>query len=208
MKLEKIFLLIITKTLSFEDLLRTDEVEPQYRSLRPLTNKSKRAKSRIVYYSDTVATCNVILNGDIETNPEPGLLSRNKIPKCIVCWRAVGANRKCFECEKCFNLTHVNCTNISHNNKTQQQQYAAKPAYKLTCYDCTLPLLPFYKQRDVESDPSIVDDFLDIHKNNLLNNKDVLKILHLNCQSLASTFTELEAMNYECNFDILTLLET
>ena len=207
MKLEILFLflLIITKTLSFEDLLRTDELEPQYRSLRPLKEKIKRAKSRIVYYSNTVATYNVILNGDIETNPELGLRSRNKIPKCIVCWRGVGANRKCFECEKCFNLTHVNCTNIS---KTQQQQYAAKSAYKWTCYDCTLPLLPFYKQRDAESDPSIVDDFLDIHKNNLLNNKDVLKILHLNRQSLASTFTEFEAENYECNFDILTLHET
>ena len=32
--------------------------------------------------------------------------------------------------------------------------------------------------------------------------------MHLNCQSLASTFTEFEAMNYKCNFDILTLSET
>ena len=47
-----------------------------------------------------------------------------------------------------------------------------------------------------------------IHKNNLLNNKHFLKILRLNCQSLASTFPKFEAMNYECNFDILTLSET
>ena len=32
--------------------------------------------------------------------------------------------------------------------------------------------------------------------------------MHLNCQSLASTFTEFEAMSYERNFDILTLSET
>ena len=32
--------------------------------------------------------------------------------------------------------------------------------------------------------------------------------MHLNCQSLASTFAEFEAMNYEYNFDILTLSET
>ena len=85
MKIEIIFLLllIITKTLGFEDLLITDEPEPQYQSLRPLKNKIKRAKSRIVYYSNTVAT-NVILSGDIETNPGPGLRSRNKIPKCTV----------------------------------------------------------------------------------------------------------------------------
>ena len=207
MKIEIVFLLllIITKTLSFEDLLITDELEPQYRSLRPLKNKIKRAKSRIVYYSNTVATYNVILSGDIETNPGPGLRSRNKLPKCTVCWKGVGANRKRFECERCLNLTHINCTNIS---KSQQKQYTAKSTYKWTCYDCTLSLLPFYKQRDVESEPSIEDDFLNTHKNNLLNNKHLLKILHLNCQSLASTFTEFEAMNYECNFDILKLSET
>ena len=71
-----------------------------------------------------------------------------------------------------------------------------------------LLLLPFYKQRDVESEPSIEDDFLNTHKNNLINNKHLLKILDLNCQSLASAFTEFKAMNYERNFDILPLSET
>ena len=115
MKIEIVFLLLllITKTLSFENLLITDKLEPQYQNLRPLKNKIKRAKSRIVYYSNTVATYNVILSADIETNPGPGLRSRNKIPKCTVCWKGVGANRKRFECERCFNLTYINCTNIS-----------------------------------------------------------------------------------------------
>ena len=146
MKLEIVclFLLIITKTLSFKDLLRTDEIELQYRSLRPLKNKIKRAKSRIVYYSNTVVTYSVILSGDIETNPGPGLRSRSKTPKCTVCWKGVGANRKRFECEKCFNLSHINCTNIS---MTQQKQFTAKSAYKWTCYDCTLLLLPFFCRR-------------------------------------------------------------
>ena len=115
MNIEIVFLLflIITKTLSFEDLLITDELEPQYRSLRPLKNKIKRAKSRIVYYSNTVATYNVILNGDIETNPGPGLRSRNKITTCTLCWKGVGANRRRFECKGCFNVTRINCTRIS-----------------------------------------------------------------------------------------------
>ena len=90
---------------------------------------------------------------------------------------------------------------------TQQKQYTAKSAYKWTSYDCTLSLLPFYEQRDVEGETSIEEDFLDTHKNNLLINKHLLKILHLNCQSLTSTVTEFEAMIYECNFDILTLSE-
>ena len=207
MKLEIVFLLllIITKSLSFEDLLRTDELETQYRSLRPLKNKVKSAKSRIAYYSNTVATYSVIPSGDIETNPGPGLRSRNKIPKCTIGWKGDGANLKRFECEKCFNLTHIDCTDIS---KTQQKQYTFKFAYKWTCYDCTLSLLPFYKQRDFESDPCIVDDCLDTHKNNLINNNHLLKILNLNCQSLSSTYTKFKAMNYECNFNILTLSET
>ena len=191
MKIEIVvlLLLIITKALSFEDLLITDELEPQYRSLRPLKNKIKRAKSRIVYYSYAAATYNVILSGDIETNLGPGLRSRNKIPKCTVCWKGVEANRKPFECEICFNLTHINCTNIS---KPQQKQYTAKSAYKWTCYDCTLSLLPFYKQRDFESESSIEDDFLNTNKNNLLNNKHFLKILHLNCQLWLQHFPNLK----------------
>ena len=142
MKIEIVFLLLlmITKTFSFKDLLITDELKPQYRSLQPLKNKIKRAKNRIVYYSNTVATYNVILSGDIETNPGPSLSSRNKIPKCTVCWKGVGSNRKRFECERCFNLTHINCKNIS---KSRQKQYTAKSGYKWTCYDCALSLLPF-----------------------------------------------------------------
>ena len=98
--------------------MRTDEIEPQCRRLRPLKNKTNRAKSRIIYYSNIVATY-VILSGDIETNRGPGLRPSNKTPKCTVCWKGVGTNRKRFECEKCFNLTHINCTNIS---MTQQKQ--------------------------------------------------------------------------------------
>ena len=54
-------------------------------------------------------------------NPGPGLDPRNKIPKCTVCWKDVGANRNCFECERCFNLTHVNCTEYLNHNKNNIQ---------------------------------------------------------------------------------------
>ena len=123
MKIEIVFLLllIITMTLIFKDLLRTEELEPQYRNLWPLKSKIKRAKSRTVYYSNTVATYNVILSGDIETNPGPGLRSRNQIPKCTVCWKGVGANRKRFECERCFSLTHINYTNISNKKQYHKE---------------------------------------------------------------------------------------
>ena len=70
MKIEIVFLLllIITKTLSFEDLLITVNLNLST-EVYDLQQKIKRARSRIVYYSNIVATCNVILSGDIETNP-------------------------------------------------------------------------------------------------------------------------------------------
>ena len=103
----------------------------------------------------------VILSGDIETNPGPGLRSRNKISKRTVCWKGVGANRKRSDCERYFNLTPTECANLS---KSQQKQYTDKSLYKWTYYECTLSLLPFYKQRDVESEPAIGDDLLNRHK--------------------------------------------
>ena len=57
----------------------TDELESEYLSLRPLKNKIRSAKSRIVCYSNTVAIYNVILSRDIETNPN----SWNKLKRAI-----------------------------------------------------------------------------------------------------------------------------
>ena len=54
-------------------------------------------------------------------NPGPGLRSRNKIPKCTVCWKGVGANCKRFECERCLNLTNTNWTNISKPQQDNMQ---------------------------------------------------------------------------------------
>ena len=59
----------------------TDELESEYISLRPLKNKIRSAESRIVCYSNTVATYNVILSRDIETSPGPGLHSWNKLKR-------------------------------------------------------------------------------------------------------------------------------
>ena len=167
LKIVFLFLLIFAKKLSFKDLLRTDKLEPQQRSLWSLNNTVKRAKSRIVYYSNNVVTYTVMVSRDTETIPGPGLRSHNKIPRCTVCWKGVGANCKCFEWEKCFNLNHIICKNIS---KTQQKQYTTKSVCKWTCYDFTFLLLPFYKQRDVES-VFKNGNFFNTHKNNLLNNK-------------------------------------
>ena len=40
-------------------------------------SKIKRAKARINYYNNSVATFNIILSDNIEQNPGPGLQSQN-----------------------------------------------------------------------------------------------------------------------------------
>ena len=52
-------------------------------------SKIKRAKARINYYNNSVATFNIILSGDIEQNPGPGLPK----PKCPRCDKTVNATK-------------------------------------------------------------------------------------------------------------------
>ena len=57
-------------------------------------SKIKRAKARVNYYNNSVATFNIILFGDIEQNPGPGLPK----PKCPKCDKTVGCNQKRLIC--------------------------------------------------------------------------------------------------------------
>ena len=80
--------------------------------------KLKRSKSRVLYYPNTTATFNVILQaGDIESNPGPGFSS----PKCSICTKTVRCNEKQLICKQCFELTHARCANFKNvkaNNPT------------------------------------------------------------------------------------------
>ena len=86
-------------------------------------NKIKRGKSRVDYYANQIATCNLILAGDIELNPGPGLHPKTKASKCNICDKAVGTNRKRVKCDVCHNLRHVSCLNIS---KHQQNNFKTR----------------------------------------------------------------------------------
>ena len=69
-------MILIIKSLTLGNLLRTNGNIPQYRSLRSFEIKDyriKRVKSPLCYYPNCVATYNAILeSGDIEKNPGPG----------------------------------------------------------------------------------------------------------------------------------------
>ena len=80
--------------------------------------KSKRSKSRVLYYRNTTAMFNVILQaGNIESNPGPGFSP----PKCSICTKTVRCNEKQLTCEDYFESTHARCANFKNvraNNPT------------------------------------------------------------------------------------------
>ena len=72
--------------------------------INPGTNlsKIKKAKSCIQHYSNTTATFSIILSGDVEENPGPGV-------QCPACNKNVNNNHKRLICSTCHNTCHNTC---------------------------------------------------------------------------------------------------
>ena len=124
--------MIIGKIITLIALLLTtfaDHKAPQENTTksRNYSNKSKikRTKSRINYYANCVAPCNLALPGDIELNPGPGSNAYNNTTKCSLCNKGICTTRKRLQCSQCRNVT----------------------VYAWLCSDCTLSTLPFYHSR-------------------------------------------------------------
>ena len=186
--------------------------------------KVKRSKSRISYYSNHTATHQLTLSGDIEINPGPALRSgshtlsttikqnQRKVPspKCNLCEKGVGSNRKRLLCNICINLTHLSCTNV---DKIVQSKMNANSAYSWTCNKCLIQEQPFYNITDLNTLNASVSElsessFIDTHKSQIDSCSRLLKILHLNTQSMVSSFPEFECMVSTYNFDMYCLSET
>ncbi|XP_066930768.1 uncharacterized protein [Clytia hemisphaerica] len=167
----------------------------------------KYAKSRTNYYSNSTATFSIVLSGDIETNPGP--TAPNNKPKCTVCSKTVGTNRKRFECEICFSMTHITCSEIS---KAQQKHYNAIKPYSWICSNCFCSELPFYKERELPihkvMNPNPVQDIIDPHIEVLQNHKNRISIGHLNTQSLLPSLGEFSIVVNKYNLDIYTISES
>ena len=208
----KYVLVIITLIALFLTTTYDNEVSQENTITHKNSNterKIKRSKCRVNYYANCVATFNLILCGDIELNPGPGLRSRNNTPKCSVCNKGVGTNRKRLQCSQCHNLTHVTCLNIS---KFEQKHYTAKSVNYWTCNDCTLSILPFYNTRDLNESFTNEIDFIppteNTHLKKLQENPNYTSIAHLNVQAIMSTFNEFSVMLNEYKFDVIALTET
>ena len=172
-------------------------------------SKIKLGNSRVNYYANHITTYDLILAGDIEHNPGPGLRTKPKASKCNVCDKAVGTDRKRVKCDVHHNLTHVSYLNIS---KHQQKNYTVENVPLLTCNECLLSTLPFFKTRDLyasfnteihDHPPATIT-----HLKKLNENKNNTSIVHLNVQVLMSTYYEFSLMLGEYQFDVIALSET
>lgn len=173
-------------------------------SQTPNGGKVKRCKSRVLYYANHCATQQLVMSGDVESNPGPALQRGLKAPSCSICEKCVKCNQRRFICDTCWETTHAACLNQSNlvlNGRI--------PKY-WTCSDCHFTVLPFSNVRDVcalyssiLSDGGEYEELITIP-----SNPKHTKICHLNTQSLPSTFDEFSYM-LECHkFDIITLSET
>ena len=118
-------------------------------------------------------------------------------------------------CATCFNLTHVSCSNLP---KILQGQIRAAAPYKWVCASCTLQALPFFNNvediLDIEDTTPIIslDEQPSLSNDNfypMINKQQhLLKICHLNTQSMLSTFDEFECLINQYPFDVITLSET
>ena len=82
----------------------------------------------------------------------------------------------------------------------------------MTCNECLLSTLPFFKKRDLNAsfNTKIHDhpSATTTHLRKLNGNKDNISIAHLNVQALMSTFNEFLLMLDEYQFNVITLNET
>ena len=79
--------------------------------------KIKITKGSFQYYSNCIASYKLILSGDFELNPDPGL----RKPKCKICEKTVRSNQKHFTCERGLEIIHSKCLNYLNINDLRLQ---------------------------------------------------------------------------------------
>ena len=183
--------------------------------------KQKRSNAPVPYYSNSVASFHILLiAGDVEVNPGPSTEFHQNKPKlkerrslhssaaaCPQCGKPVRRNqRRIFSCV-CKDLTHLLCTGITipkNQNSGKQMDW--------TCPRCLITVLPFHCTSTLDmSCKSSVSDNESVSNEILVTLKEKsaqLKIMHLNTQSMVSTFNEFQLVINKYPFDVITLSET
>ena len=131
-----------------------------------------------------------------------------------MCERPVAKNQKLLACEVCRELTHAHCS----NSNIDLTFFSSSIPTTWTCPCCAFTALPF-RHADF-SDSAIPDSdlpgtdaidslqFANEHLSTLQERSNQLKVLHINTQSMVSTFDELLVTMNEYPFDVVTMSET
>lgn len=183
--------------------------------------KTKRSKARILYYSNSTASYQVLIrSGDISLNPGPAKCgsgmqsagnkqktSRNvhRVPvglKCDNCDKTIRKNQKSVACEVCFGQQHMKCTDLNVKGF----------ASAWTCPKCLLSVLPFFNCPYLDTLEELDDSALDITSLQiseiLRKHPKDLSIMHFNTQSMVSSFNEFQVLVSQLPMDIITMSET
>ena len=190
-----------------------NELPPYY-----VHRKTKHGKGRCQYYSNSCANRQPILLGrDISRNPGPTQQQitnpshkkseRHPAPKCLVCEKTVRRNHKRLSCEKCFDWTHARCAGTYFFKYIK-----ANLPNSWTCPRCTLTVLPFHGQCDLNESSSTTSSKINYHTDDILESlvskNNQLKVMYLNTQSMLSTFNEFALTITKYPLDVVTLSET
>ena len=129
-------------------------------------------------------------------------------PRCNQCGNVVAKNHKRCLCVNCFDFTHARCAKL-----TDVKSITSTNPKEWTCSKCIGSVLPFYASSisSPGKDNSTTNDIAspqDQHHQALADRMSQLKIMHINTQSMLSTFDNLMITLNNYPFDIITMSET
>lgn len=127
------------------------------------------------------------------------------------CEKAVAKNHKRCVCTTCFDFTHVKCAQLIN-----AKYVSARTPKEWICPECAISVLAFHMDEVPELDNKSIaladaedtNKMYNIHLQALVDKNLQLKIMHINTQSMVSTFDGLLAILRQYPFDIITMSET
>ena len=184
--------------------------------------KCKWSASRSLYYHNSTASFNILLCGDVPPQPGPNLsmaskpkkktsresikpISKRQTVKCRDCEKTIGKNQQSVQCTICFDIRHAQCAGLK----------AVLHTCDWTCSKCLVSVLPFHYctvEDMLEDEPTLTcltlqettDHIIKILQDQSKN----LRIMHVNTQSVVSTFNEFLLMTETYPMDVITMSET
>ena len=157
----------------------------------------------------------LMISGDIHLQPGPTApttiipRAKKQAPsKCPKCVKGVQKNHEKIMCEKCFDLIHRRCAGTTVFNKIRADQPG-----NWICSRCMLSELPFHGYCDLDISGALIESSDKITLSDeilkaMQSKSSQLKLMHLNTQSMLSTFNEFALIVNKYPLDLITLSET